>query len=52
LPNTRIKASRETDSNRDLKAIEVPTLVMQGETIQIVPYKDASCASELIKNRL
>jgi non-heme chloroperoxidase len=37
-----IKAFSETDQTDDLKAIRVPTLVMQGDDDQIVPYKDAS----------
>jgi non-heme chloroperoxidase len=36
-----IKAFSETDQTEDLKAIEVPTLMMQGDDDQIVPYKDA-----------
>ncbi len=37
-----IKAFSETDQTDDLKAIAVPTLVMQGDDDQIVPYKDAA----------
>jgi non-heme chloroperoxidase len=37
-----IKAFSETDQTADLKAITVPTLVMQGDDDQIVPYKDAA----------
>jgi non-heme chloroperoxidase len=37
-----IKAFSETDQTGDLKSITVPTLVMQGDDDQIVPYKDAS----------
>ena len=37
-----IKAFSETDQTDDLKAITVPTFVMQGDDDQIVPYKDAS----------
>ncbi len=37
-----IKAFSETDQTEDLKAITVPTLVIQGDDDQIVPYKDAS----------
>jgi non-heme chloroperoxidase len=37
-----IKAFSETDQTDDLKAITVPTLVMQGDDDQIVPYRDAS----------
>jgi non-heme chloroperoxidase len=46
-----IKAFSETDFNEDLKAIDVPTLVLHGEDDQIVPYKDAAVLSaQLIKN--
>lgn len=37
-----IKAFSETDQTSDLKAMTVPTLIMQGEDDQVVPYKDAS----------
>jgi non-heme chloroperoxidase len=37
-----IKAFSETDQTADLKAITVPTLVLQGDDDQIVPYADAS----------
>ncbi|WP_404337239.1 alpha/beta fold hydrolase [Sphingomonas sp. MMS12-HWE2-04] len=37
-----IKAFSETDQTEDLKAITVPTLVIQGDDDQIVPYKDAA----------
>jgi non-heme chloroperoxidase len=37
-----IKAFSETDQTDDLKAMTVPTLVMQGDDDQIVPYKDAA----------
>jgi non-heme chloroperoxidase len=37
-----IKAFSETDQTEDLKAITVPTLIMQGDDDQIVPYKNAS----------
>jgi non-heme chloroperoxidase len=37
-----IKAFSETDQTDDLKTITVPTLVMQGDDDQVVPYKDAS----------
>jgi non-heme chloroperoxidase len=37
-----IKAFSETDQTADLKAIRVPTLVLQGDDDQIVPFKDAS----------
>jgi non-heme chloroperoxidase len=45
-----IKAFSETDQTEDLKAIEVTTLVVQGDDDQIVPYKDASLLqAKLIK---
>jgi non-heme chloroperoxidase len=37
-----IKAFSETDFTGDLKAIEVPTLVMHGDDDQIVPYADSA----------
>ncbi|QIB35587.1 alpha/beta fold hydrolase [Ancylobacter pratisalsi] len=37
-----IKAFSETDQTEDLKAITVPTLVLQGNDDQVVPYTDAS----------
>ena len=37
-----IKAFSESDQTDDLKAITVPTLVMQGDDDQVVPYQDAS----------
>nr|WP_256737971.1 alpha/beta hydrolase [Paraburkholderia fungorum] len=37
-----IKAFSETDQTEDLKAITVPTLVMQGDDDQLVPYKNAA----------
>ena len=46
-----IKAFSETDQTEDLNAITVPTLVMQGDDDQIVPYKDASLIqAKLLKN--
>jgi non-heme chloroperoxidase len=46
-----IKAFSETDQTDDLKAITVPTLVMQGDDDQIVPYQDASLLqAKLLKN--
>jgi non-heme chloroperoxidase len=46
-----IKAFSETDQTGDLKAITVPTLVMQGDDDQVVPYKDASLQqAKLLKN--
>ena len=37
-----IEAFSETDQTEDLKAIVVPTLVIQGDDDQVVPYADAS----------
>ncbi|MFZ5795604.1 MAG: alpha/beta fold hydrolase [Sphingomonas sp.] len=37
-----IKAFSETDQTEDLKAITVPTLVLQGDDDQVVPYTDAA----------
>ncbi|WAC29445.1 alpha/beta fold hydrolase [Ancylobacter sp. SL191] len=37
-----IKAFSETDQTADLKAMTVPTLVLQGDDDQIVPYKEAA----------
>jgi len=46
-----IKAFSETDLTDDLRSIDVPTLVMQGDDDQIVPYKDAALPSaKLLKN--
>jgi non-heme chloroperoxidase len=46
-----IKAFSETDQTDDLKAITVPTLVVQGDDDQVVPYKDAAqLQAKLIKN--
>ena len=46
-----IKAFSETDQTEDLKAITVPTLVMQGDDDQVVPYKDAALLQiELLKH--
>lgn len=46
-----IKAFSETDQTEDLKAIDVPVLVMQGDDDQIVPYKNAVLLqAKLIKN--
>ena len=46
-----IKAFSETDFTEDLKSIDVPTLFMQGDDDQIVPYKDAAQLSvKLLKN--
>jgi non-heme chloroperoxidase len=46
-----IKAFSETDQTEDLKAITVPTLVLQGDDDQVVPYADASLLqAKLVKN--
>ena len=46
-----IKAFSETDQTEDLKAITVPTLAMQGDDDQIVPYTDAAVLqAKLLKN--
>ncbi|HEX7815083.1 alpha/beta hydrolase [Dyella sp.] len=46
-----IKAFSETDQTEDLKAITVPTLCIQGDDDQVVPYKDAvELQAKLIKN--
>jgi non-heme chloroperoxidase len=46
-----IKAFSETDFTEDLKAIDVPVLVMHGDDDQIVPYADsAPLAAALLKN--
>jgi len=46
-----IKAFSETDQMADLNAIIVPTLVLQGDDDQVVPYKDAALKQiELLKN--
>jgi non-heme chloroperoxidase len=46
-----IKAFLETDFTGDLKAIEVPVLIMHGDDDQIVPIADsAMLAAKLVKN--
>jgi non-heme chloroperoxidase len=46
-----VKAFSETDFTEDLSNIDVPTLVMQGDDDQIVPYADAApLAAKLLKN--
>ena len=45
-----IKAFSETDFNGDLARVDVPTLVMQGDADQIVPFADAGeLQAKLIK---
>jgi non-heme chloroperoxidase len=46
-----IKAFSETDFTEELRVMNVPTLVLQGDDDQIVPYKDASVkAAALLPN--
>ena len=46
-----IKAFSETDQTDDLQAITVPTLVLQGDDDQVVPYTDAALLqAKLLKN--
>ena len=46
-----IKAFSETDMTEDLKKFDVPTLIIQGDDDQIVPYANASLLqAKLIKN--
>jgi non-heme chloroperoxidase len=46
-----IKAFSETDQTEDLKKFDVPTLVMQGDDDQIVPFADAGLLqSKLVKS--
>lgn len=46
-----IKAFSETDFTEDLKAIEVPVLIMHGEDDQIVPIADSALLSiKLVRN--
>jgi non-heme chloroperoxidase len=46
-----IKAFSETDLTEDLKSIGVPTLVMQGDDDQIVPYKGAALVQAKLLKR-
>ena len=46
-----IKAFSETDFTEDLKAIEVPVLVVHGDDDQIVPYEDSGpLSAALLRN--
>ncbi|MCU1238654.1 MAG: Non-heme chloroperoxidase [Candidatus Solibacter sp.] len=46
-----IKAFSETDFTEDLKKIDVPTLILQGDADQIVPIDDASrLSAKLVKH--
>jgi non-heme chloroperoxidase len=52
LPNMYdcVKAFSETDQTEDLKQVAVPTLIIQGDDDQIVPFKDAGKRqAELVK---
>jgi non-heme chloroperoxidase len=46
-----IKAFSETDQTEDLKKFDVPTLIIQGDDDQIVPYADAALLqAKVVKN--
>lgn len=46
-----IKAFSETDFNKDLKKVNVPTLILHGDADQIVPIEDSALLThKLIKN--
>jgi non-heme chloroperoxidase len=46
-----VKAFSETDQTEDLKKIDVPTLVLQGDDDQIVPFSNAGkLQAQLVKN--
>ncbi|HET6898808.1 MAG TPA: alpha/beta hydrolase [Vicinamibacteria bacterium] len=46
-----IKAFSETDQTEDLKSIDVPTLIIQGDDDQVVPHKGSSfLQAKLLKN--
>src|SRR5260370_35322541 len=46
-----IKAFSETDQTEDLKKFDVPTLIIQGDDDQIVPYANAALLqAKLVKN--
>jgi len=48
-----IKAFSETDFTEDLKALQVPTLIMHGEDDQVVPIADsAPLSAKLVKNAI
>ena len=48
-----IKAFSETDQTEDLKKIDVPTLIMQGDDDQIVPFADAGLLqSKIVKGAI
>jgi non-heme chloroperoxidase len=46
-----IKAFSETDQTEDLKKFDLPTLIIQGDDDQIVPYADAALLqAKVVKN--
>jgi non-heme chloroperoxidase len=46
-----IKAFSETDQTEDLKKFDVPTLILQGDDDQIVPFADSGLLqSKLIRD--
>jgi non-heme chloroperoxidase len=48
-----IKAFSETDQTGDLKKIDVPTLIMQGDDDQIVPFADSGLLqSKIVKGAM
>lgn len=48
-----VKAFSETDQNADLKKIDVPTLILQGDDDQIVPIANSGMlSSKIIKNAI
>jgi non-heme chloroperoxidase len=48
-----IKAFSETDQTEDLKKIDVPTLIMQGDDDQIVPFADSGqLQAKLVKGAI
>jgi len=48
-----IKAFSETDQTEDLKKFDVPTLILQGDDDQIVPYANAALLqAKLVKNSM
>src|SRR5260221_7392368 len=48
-----IKAFSETDQTEDLKKIDVPTLIMQGDDDQIVPFADSGLLqSKIVKGAM
>ena len=48
-----IKAFSETDQTEDLKKIDVPTLIMQGDDDQIVPFADSGLLqSKIVKGAI